>query len=297
MIRVALLLLWIAVGAGAAHARSFYVEGAGGVPLATTEIGVADAPGILFLHGIGHGRDSFHEQFASPLAETFHLVAFDLRGHGMSGKPWRAADYADAAIWAEDVARVMDATRLARPVLVAWSYGTLVAADVIRVRGAGQIAGVVLVSALGGLEIQPVTAETPPDLVRARLLQPQPDLADQREAARLVARYLTHDPAAAPWLETTLALNLMVPPYAQPLLRRHASDNRDLVAQFTMPVLIIHGAHDAAVPQAAVDAVVRRLPRGRASRYDTAGHAPFVEDAPRFNRELAAFVEQVRRQP
>lgn len=297
MIRIALIALLFAPGAHASLARSFYVEGAGGVPLATTDVGPAGAPGILFLHGIGHGRDSFQAQFDSQLAETYHLVAFDLRGHGMSGKPWRAADYADAAPWAEDVARVMDATGLDRPVVVAWSYGTLVAADVIRVRGARRFSGVVLVSALGGLEAQPPPADVPTDLVRARQLQPQPSLADQREASRLVARYLTHGPAPAPWLETILALNVMVPPYVQPLLRQHASDNRDLVAQMNLPVLIVHGAKDAAVQQSAVDSLVRRLPKGRSSRYDAAGHTPFVEDAPRFNRELAGFIEFVRSMP
>jgi pimeloyl-ACP methyl ester carboxylesterase len=297
MIRTVLILFVVAVGAGATQARSFYVQGAGGVPLATTEIGPAAAPGILFLHGLGQGRDSFNGQFASRLAETYRLVAFDLRGHGMSGKPWLAEDYTDAATWAEDVARVMDATGLARPVVVAWSYGTLVAADMVRIRGARQISGLVLVGALGGLEAQPAAGDVPPDLVKARRLLPHPDLADQREASQLVARYLTHAPAPSAWRDTTRALNLMVPPYAQPLLRQHAGDNRDLVGQLTMPVLIVHGAKDAAVPQAAVESLVRRLPKGRASRYDRAGHAPFVEDAARFNRELAGFVEYARSLP
>jgi pimeloyl-ACP methyl ester carboxylesterase len=297
MIRAVLIVFWVVAGATVTHARSFYVDGAGGVPLATTDVGPVEAPGILFLHGIGHGRESFREQFASDLAEKYHLVAFDLRGHGMSGKPSRAEDYTEAAAWAEDVARVMDATGVSRPIVVAWSYGTLVAADLIRVRGAGQVSGLVLVSALGGLEHQPPQGEPPPDLVKARVLQPQPSLADQREASLIVARYLTAGPTPPWWRETTQALNLMVPPYAQALLRQHPGDNLDLTDRLTMPVLIAHGAKDAAVSQAAVDSLVKRLPKGQVSRYDSAGHAPFVEDAPRFNRELAAFVEFVRSHP
>ena len=299
MIRIATVLFGIAVGAGAdaAQPRSTYVPGAGGVPLATSGIGPPDAPGILFLHGLGHGRDSFSAQFASQLAEKYHVVAFDLRGHGMSGKPSQAADYRDAAIWAEDVARVMAATRINRPVVVAWSYGSLVAADVVRIKGAQQISGLVFVSALGGLVEQAAQGDVPDDLVRARTLQTNPSLADQREASRLVAQYLTAAAAPASWLEATLTLNLMVPPYVQPLLRRHAANNRDLVDQFTMPVMIVHGAKDAALPQAAVDALVQRLPKAKASRYDNAGHAPFIEDPARFNRELADFAETTRSPP
>jgi pimeloyl-ACP methyl ester carboxylesterase len=88
-----------------------------------------------------------------------------------------------------------------------------------------------------------------------------------------------------------------VPPYAQPLLRQHPDDNLDLADRMALPIMIVHGARDAAVSQSAVDALLKRLPRGRTSRYDEAGHAPFVEDAPRFNRELAEFVEDARSQP
>ena len=298
MIRLILLLLCLVAGTATSEARSFYVQGAGGVPLATTDIGPANAPGILFLHGIGHGRESFHDQFTSELAEKYHLVAFDLRGHGMSGKPSLAADYTDPSIWADDVKRVMDATGLTRPVVVAWSYGSLVAADLIRTHGSQQIAGLVLVGALGGLvQASPSTLETPANLLKARTLQVSPTLADQREASLLVAPYLTAKPTKSWWLETTTALNLMVPPYVQPLLRQHPSANTDLVDRLTMPVLIAHGAHDGAVSQASVDSLLKHLSNGQASRYADAGHAPFVEDATRFNRELMIFIEQLRSYP
>ncbi len=297
MIRVIVLLCTIA-SYSAANAKSYYVEGAGGAPLAVTDVGPVEAPGILFIHGIGFGRDSFRAQFESSLAEKYHLVAFDLRGHGMSGKPWTAADYAGPEVWAQDVANVMAASGLKRPIVVAWSYGTIVIADMIRVNGAAEIGGLVLVGALGGLvETPPPRGEMPEALVRARKLQPVPDLDGQRMASRLVAGFLTAGKGPTWWSESTLALNLMVPAYAQPLLRQHASDNRDIVERFVMPVLIVHGAKDAAVSQLSVDALLKRLPKGQGSRYEAAGHAPFVEDALRFNRELTAFVEHTRSLP
>ena len=53
----------------------------------------------------------------------------DLRGHGLSDKPRDA--YGDSRLWADDVASIIDALNLDRPVLSGWSYGPLVTMDVV----------------------------------------------------------------------------------------------------------------------------------------------------------------------
>ncbi len=297
MIRAGFLLLSILSAASASQADSYYVKGAGDVPLATTEAGPANAPGVLFLHGIGHGRESFRQQFNSELAKKFHLLAFDLRGHGMSGKPSDERDYVKTEIWAEDVARVMQAANMNRAIVVAWSYGTLVAMDTIRAKKGQQIAGLVLVGALGGLTQSPPPNAFPADLIEARKLLLIPDVDSQRKASNLIAPYLTNSAASKWWQETTRELNLMVPPYVQPLLRKHPSDNKDLIDRLKMPVLIVHGAKDSGVQQYDVDSLLKQLPNTTASRYDNAGHSPFVEDAARFNTELQKFIELTARTP
>ncbi len=41
---------------------------------------------------------------------------------------------------------------------------------------------------------------------------------------------------------------------------------------------------------AAAEMTAAAIPGARISWYEDCGHSPFYEDAPRFNRELAAFV-------
>ncbi len=57
-----LLFLGVALFAGSAVGRTFYVPGAGGVPLSVTDVGVNSGPEVLFLHGIGQGQASFRPQ-------------------------------------------------------------------------------------------------------------------------------------------------------------------------------------------------------------------------------------------
>ena len=273
-------------------AKSFYVAGTGGVPLAVTEAGAADGPEILFLHGLGQGKESFLPQLEADALKGHRMVAFDLRGHGMSGKPWRQEDYADAAVWAGDVQAVMVATRLKKPVIVAWSYGALVAADFVRVFGTDGIAGLVLISSLGGLvEAPPADPDMvfPPELVRVRELVGVPALDAQADYGRVVVPMLAGEGASADWLARAASLALMVPAYAQPLLRAHGMDNGDLLARIGVPLLFVHGGYEMSFSDATVGALLARSGCARAHALGT-GHAPFAEAPARFNAELVAFV-------
>ena len=127
------------------------VAGDGGVPLNMATAGDPGKPGILFIHGIGQSHYSFVHQLNSDLADDFYLVSFDLRGHGASGKPWDAGAYTDNRAWARDVDAVMNASGLEHPVVVAWSYGTIVLMDYVREFGTSRLRSVVLTGATGGL--------------------------------------------------------------------------------------------------------------------------------------------------
>ena len=97
-----------------AYAENFVfseVTGGGGVPLNVTEGGSPLGKEILFIHGVSQSYLSWLPQLNSDQLKGFRLVAFDLRGHGNSAKPWNNEDYADSRIWADDVAAVMAAKK------------------------------------------------------------------------------------------------------------------------------------------------------------------------------------------
>ncbi len=57
-----------------------------------------------------------------------------------------------------------------------------------------------------------------------------------------------------------------------------------------MPVLVTQGSEDKLVLRGLGELTAAVVPGARLSIYDGIGHAPFAEDAARFNRELAEFV-------
>ena len=118
------------------------VRGGGGLRLHVREWGKPDGPPILFIHGWSQNHLCWVKQYESALADEFRLVAFDLRGHGMSEAPLEPEHYTDGKLWADDLAAIIDELRLDRPVLVGWSYGRFVICDYIRAYGQDRIAAI-----------------------------------------------------------------------------------------------------------------------------------------------------------
>ena len=118
------------------------VRGGGGLQLHVREWGQPDGPPILFIHGWSQNHLCWAKQYESELADELRLVAFDLRGHGMSEAPLAAEHYTDAALWAQDVAAIIDQLGLDRAVLVGWSYGAFVICDYLRAHGQDRVAAI-----------------------------------------------------------------------------------------------------------------------------------------------------------
>jgi pimeloyl-ACP methyl ester carboxylesterase len=269
------------------------VDGTGGVPLNVVTVGDPDNPPILFVHGLAQSYLSFEPQYRSELARRFFLVGFDLRGHGNSGKPWDPAAYSSDAIWGEDVERVVQALQLRRPVIVGWSYGTLVAVDYLRRAGAGAVAGIVLVGAYGGLTPPPDMRSVPPAMAQNRLRQATPALDQNFAAARYTVRLLTAEPMPQEWTDRAAAISLMLPRTARAGMFLRRIDSRDLLPALAgVPFLVNVGTRDISTPEAAARELAKQLPRASVSVYEGIGHSPFVESPERFNRELEAFAHR-----
>lgn len=281
------------VAPGVVSSTSQYqmVLGAGDVPLNVVTAGDASKPAILLIHGIGQSHVSFENQLKSPLTDEFFVVSFDLRGHANSGKPWGENDYRDSANWAGDVARIIQALKLDRPVLLGWSYGTLVVADYVRHHGTAGIRGIALVGAYGGFTPPPPPA--PPAITemmaRTRALQMSSSPADNAAAARGGARMLTAKDMGAEWYERATAISMMLPMYARKQMFDRKLANADLIPSIGVPVLLNVGAKDLSTPEAAAREFAAKLKSAKVSVYAEAGHSPFAEDPVRFNRELAEF--------
>lgn len=259
-----------------------------GLAIAAHEWGDPAGPEIVFIHGFAQCHLSWQRQVTDPqLADNFRMIAYDLRGHGGSDKPIEKEHYLDDRLWADELAAVIEAAGLKRPVLVGWSYAGRVVSDYLNAYGSAKISGINYVAAAtrsdpasfgpGGAAMSGMRSD---------------DLATRIASTRAFLRACFERQPSAEEFETMLAFNMLMAPHARVAMMARGANPGGALARLRIPVLVTHGSKDQIVLPAMSEFTAAAVKGAKLSLYDGIGHAPFLEDAPRFNRELAAFVRE-----
>ena len=295
-----------------------------GLIISVVEAGEATGRPILFVHGFSQSAAAWRRQMLGELAASNHLVAMDLRGHGYSSKPEDPKHYVDSKLWADDIAAVIDGKNLDDVVLVGWSYGGLPVLDYVREHGEDKLSALVFVAAGYNLDLRPPDAGGPEMVLGPGVIEntgpmagipagpPGADLdgcgaantcgeyARQLAGTRRFLEMVPGKPLPERVVAEALSYNLQTPPYVRRamVIDRFVEggplDHSPTLGTIGVPVLFIHGALDRHVLPRSTE-IMRELVDaggGTTSRiiYDGVGHAPFMEDADRFNGDLGAFV-------
>jgi pimeloyl-ACP methyl ester carboxylesterase len=278
--------------AGSDTMRIHTIAGGGGLRLHVREWGPADGRAILLIHGWSQNHLCWARQYESALVDEFRLVAFDLRGHGMSEAPLEREHYTDDRLWADDIAAIIDSLALDRPVLVGWSYGAFVICDYLRAHGADRVAAVAFVEGAVKLGEAAFGTLLGPGFLDHFAHATATDLPTNIRAMRAFLRACFASPLRAEDFETALAWNMVVPAQIRANLAAREINGDDVLRALAVPLLVIHGRDDSVVLPAMAEHVVTACPTAEVSWYDGVGHGPHLEAPERFNRELAAITRR-----
>lgn len=281
--------------ASAAHGADVrFVEGGGGLPIAMEEWGNRAGPAVVLIHGAGFSKEYWAPQEAdAELARRFHVVAFDLRGHGASGKPWREEAYADTGLWADDLAAVIAAAKLDRPTIVAWSMGGYAAVDYVRKYGTGSLAGLMMVSTTGGLIPANKVVRADPAYGRANTDLMSGDLDRFAAGGDALVPFMSGSALSPATRAAWARQQFSWPVYSRRAMRGFRIDNADMAGKLPLPVVFVVGGKDAAMPVAGLKTLAASLPHGRVLAFADAGHTVSADTPVAFDAALSRFVDDV----
>jgi pimeloyl-ACP methyl ester carboxylesterase len=274
--------------------KTHLVRGGGGLRLHVREWGKADGPPILFIHGWSQNHLCWARQYDSALADEFRLVAYDLRGHGMSDAPLEPGHYTDGKLWADDVAAIISELHLDRPVLVGWSYGAFVICDYVRAYGQDRIAAINFVEGAVKLGEAAFGTLIGPGFLDHFVAATADDLPTNIAAMRSFVRACLVKPVPDDDLQTAVCWNVTVPAAIRANLAAREIDCDDVLGAFQVPLLVTQGRADTVVLPAMAEHVLAICPTAEASWYEGTGHVPHLEEPERFNRELADLTRRAR---
>jgi non-heme chloroperoxidase len=273
-----------------------FVTAPDGMPICVAETGNPQGPAILLIHGFSQTYAVFKRQFESDLARDFRLIAMDARGHGCTGKPLTAAAYLDSKLWADDIAAVIAAKRLVRPVLVGWSAGGYWIADYVRHYGTDNVAGSVLAGSHGGMLPRPTD---PASVERMRaMVAASAKFSPDVEQAIAGGDAFVNIMGAAPLPEDIRRImhagTLMLPAYARRLMSGRDMQHEDVIPLFRSPVLFVIGDQDRVATPDQLRGLAPQFMDARVSVFEQTGHSTFAERPDRFNSELRDFALSVQ---
>ena len=249
-----------------------------------------EEPAALLLHGIGnYGR--YWDLFADAIAGRMRLVAPDARGHGDSPKP---ADGYEPARFVADAVAVMNASALARPVVVGHSMGgfhatALALAHPERVRALVLVDVGPRVERAGDSRARRLSLGRPDRFADeaaalAYLHETSPGYSDAVYANRLAWVLRRDEGGGLVWRSSKAALAKILDTTA------HAPAVWDRIEAIACPVLVVRGTRSPSFSDAVARAMLPRLGDARLVELE-AGHNVAL-DRP---RELADAVVRFAR--
>ena len=261
----------------------------GGNVVSVRELGDAQKPTLVCLHGIGSGSASWLEA-AALLSARYRVVAWDAPGYGESTPlPAAAPSPRD---YAERVLALLDALQVQRCVLVGHSLGAIMAAAAYRLDSAGRFAAMVLISPAQGYGA--AGREEQRAKVRAQRMASLNDTGIAGMAAtrsvRLVSAHAS-DRAKA-WVHWNMA-RLHADGYRQAIELLCGGDLVSDLPAGQGKVFVACGALDDVTPPAACEQVAARV-RTSLHLFPNAGHACYVEHPDTVAHWLAETLDTTR---
>ncbi len=259
---------------------------------------------LLALHG-GPGLDgSVWFPALDPLAtDGWRVLAVDLRGNGLSGgddpSTWTVPQMAD------DVESLIAELSLEEPVVMGWSFGSIVTQS--HMARHGSAAAYVLMGTIATPEallgVHERLARFEPVGLRAQVTaswEREPTVQTPAECKQLLADQLPFhfaDPEDPRIADLVAGDNTV---YRPDVLRHFAAggeygmvDLRPVLASFARPVLVLSGAHDRTTPAASAHELVEAIPGAEEVVFTDSAHMIPYEEPDAFLAALREFLQRV----
>ncbi len=267
---------------------------ANGVRTRVLEAGEGDRC-LLFIHGLGARADRWRRNLPVLAEQGYRCIALDLPGHGLADKgPGIPATIGDLAAFVAAAARALD---LASPLLVGTSLGGHIAGR-MALEGMVAARGLMMIGTLGLFPLEPAVAAA----IRGSVVETSLEAIGRKLAFVMKVQdgitpgfvreeFMINNSAGARDAFARLGEYLVGQPASDIIGPRLSG----LAAR--IPLSIVWGAQDQAVPtQIGVDAE-RLLGLPSPVLIEGTGHAPYWEKADEFNRLLGTFATSAFARP
>ena len=262
-----------------------YCQLSDGVPLYYRDEGQGRP--VVLLHALMFQADYFWQRNISELAKSNRVIAPDLRGQGLSGKPNHGYTIPQLAADLDEFLTRLD---LSDVVLLGCSLGGFVSLQYLQDFGPGRVGKLVLMEMTPRLPSapgweHPTFGEFPEEMA----LGYGNALRDNRDIYNDFFQAAFLEPPQGPELEEMIAQTYLTPTevVAQLIDEMAKQDWRDKLSVVTVPTSLFYSyPNNNVLPTAVGQWIQQQIPGSDLVLFEHSSHSPFWEEAEKFNREL-----------
>lgn len=241
---------------------------------------------VLLIHGWGMSCRVWDTTLSALQAAGHAVLTFDQRGCGQSDKDFPENTI---ALGAEDALAVLRQAGIQRAVVNGWSLGAAIATETAHRLGRNCAGLVLTVGATPrGVQAPDYPYGNPPGSTSATVEALRQDRANFLDGLTKAVWAVPQSAAMNAWL---WSIFMEASPCAdEALVELDTLDQRSIFASLDVPILSFIGAKDVIVSPEVGRSVAKLARHFKAVELEGCGHAPFIEDAPRYRSELLSFL-------
>ena len=245
---------------------------------------------VILIHGWPLNADSWEQQALALTAAGYRVIAYDRRGFGRSGQPFKGYDYDTMA---DDLGSVIQALDLRDATLCGFSMGGGEVARYISRHGTAKLRQAVLVSSIA--PFMKKTGDNEDGVDESVFGQMKDGVRKDRPAFMkdFIPGFYGNDVSQG-LMDWTWNMAMMASPKAT-LDCIDAFGHTDLrpdMGAFDIPTLVVHGTGDDVVPiDTSGRAAAKAIKKSTLKEYDGAPHGLTATHAEQLNRDLVDFLK------
>ncbi|KAF5337055.1 hypothetical protein D9611_003055 [Ephemerocybe angulata] len=254
---------------------------------------------LIFIHGFALSASVFNGLLSDDrLLKDFYLVAYDLRGYGRSSMPLVPEGHV-SSLQAADFEALLKEFKIANPLVVAWSMGGAIVADIFAHLPAGTIAGVVYINGIPSMGPIALEAGSPESAAfLADLLSLDNTTASTAARATFVdACFSRPEDLSAEFKWSWMGMTLMQSPAVAVLTVTREQDPSNLfkAAATEFPALYIVGSADKIMlGELKVEPILKKSFKNlEVHRIAGGSHAPFIDSKEEVVDQLVRFGRKI----
>ena len=272
-------------------ARAEYIAVEPNVKLHITDMG--NGPVVVLIHGYPLSDASWEYQYHDLVNAGYRVIGITLRGFGQSDKPFGKYDYDQ---FAADIKAVLDTLDIKDATIGGHSMGGAIALHYVAKYNGAHINKLALFAAAAPCHTK--KADYPYPLFTKEEITSWVALNNTDRPALLAAvgqKFTLSATSVSPGIGAWLGgIEMQSSAYAmeQALIALRDEDLRDDLPKIKVPTLIFNAREDKIVAFALAEQMNKAIPGSTLIPFEKSGHALFIEEKDKFNREFISFLKK-----